>query len=72
MRFTRKDKLSFAREYARRSSGGRMACVGTRAMPFGFARVIHDGMSAINVAELADNSLLPGFPLLGSDWSMSF
>jgi hypothetical protein len=49
-----------------------MACVGTRAMPFGFARAIHDGKSATPTAELADNFLMPGFPLLGSEWSMSF
>jgi hypothetical protein len=41
-------------------------------MPFGFARVIHDGKSETIVAELADNSSMPGFPLLGSDWDMSF
>jgi hypothetical protein len=41
-------------------------------MPFGLARVVHDGGSATEVAERADNSFMAASPRLGLDWSMSF
>ena len=68
MRLSRNGRLSFARVYARRSSTGRTACVGTRDMPFGFARVVHDGGSTTEVAEREESpsdSLRPE-----SDWFM--
>src|ERR1700691_3072865 len=72
MRFTYNGRLSFARVYARRSSTGRTACVGTRAMPFGLARVVQDEGSATDVAERPDNSLIAAdSPRLESDVVMS-
>src|SRR5271169_3035989 len=66
-RFTCNGRLSFARAYERRSSGGRTEWVGTRAMPLGLARVVHDGGSTTEVAERADNSVTAALPRLGLD-----
>jgi hypothetical protein len=73
MRKSRKGRLSLARVYARLSSTGRTACVGTRAIPFGLARVVHDGGSITVVPECADSPSMPaGSPRPESDRFVSF
>jgi hypothetical protein len=41
-------------------------------MPFGFARVVHEGGSATEVAVTGDNSFTAAIPRLAFGWSMSF